>query len=78
MRIIYHSRISVLFDKRNTCMKKRVDLLDVAMVVYDGAEVCELVGAFLLDKSVKFSIKVILDYIGMTVYQFLETKVVLS
>ena len=59
-------------------MKKRVDLLDVAMVVYDGAEVCELVGAFLLDKSVKFSIKVILDYIGMTVYQFLETKVVLS
>ena len=59
-------------------MKKRVDLLDVAMVVYDGAEVCELVGVFLLDKSVKFSIKVILDYIGMTVYQFLETKVVLS
>ena len=54
------------------------DLFDVAMRACDGAEVCELVGIFLSEKSVKFVIKVKLDYIGMTVYQLLETKVVLN
>ena len=29
-------------------MKKWGDLFDAAMGVYDGAEVCELVGAFLI------------------------------
>ena len=74
-KIIYHSRKSLLFDKGNTWMKKRGGIFDVAMGAHDGAEVCELVGTFLLEKLVKFVIKVILDYIGMTVYQFLETKV---
>ena len=32
-------------------MKKGKDLFDVAMRVYDGTEVCELVGTFLLEKS---------------------------
>ena len=32
------------------CMKKGGDLFDVAMRAYDGAEVCELVGTFLLEK----------------------------
>ena len=31
-------------------MKKGGDLFDVAMGAYDGAEVCELVGTFLLEK----------------------------
>ena len=31
-------------------MKKGRDLFDVAMEVYDGAEVCELIGTFLLGK----------------------------
>ena len=30
--------------------EKRGDLFDVAMRAYDGAEVCELVGTFLLEK----------------------------
>ena len=47
--------------------EKRGGLFDVAMGAYDGAEVCELVGTFLLEKSAKFVMKVILDYIGMTV-----------
>ena len=33
---------------------------------------------FIDKKSVKFLIKVKLDYIGKMVYQFLETKVVLN
>ena len=34
-----------------TCgWKKDEDLFDVAMGIYDGAEVCELVGTFLLEK----------------------------
>ena len=41
---------SLLFDKGNTWMKKRGDIFDVAMSAYDGAEVCELVGTFLLEK----------------------------
>ena len=31
-------------------MKKRRDLFDVATGAYDGAEVCKLVGTFLLEK----------------------------
>ena len=49
-KIIYHSRKSLLFDKGNTWMKKGGDIFDVAMGAYDGAEVCELVGTFLLEK----------------------------
>ena len=49
-KIIYHSRKSLLFDRGNTWMKKGGDLFDVAMGAYDGAEVCELVGTFLLEK----------------------------
>ena len=74
MRKIYHSRKLPLFDKRNTWMEKRVNLLDVAISLYDGVEVCVLIGTFLWDKSVKFLIKVILDYIGMTVYHFFRNK----
>ena len=65
-KIIYHSTKSLLFDRGNTWMKKRGGS-DVAMGAYDGAEVSELVGTFLLEKLVKFAINVILDYIGMTV-----------
>ena len=65
-KIIYHSTKLLLFDRGNTWMKKRGGS-DVAMGAYDGAEVSELVGTFLLEKLVKFAINVILDYIGMTV-----------
>ena len=44
------------------------DLFDVAMGAYDGVEVCEFIGNFFYRKKlIKFVIKVILDYIGMTV-----------
>ena len=49
-KIVYHSRKSLLFDKGNTWMKEGGDIFDVAMGAYDGAEVCELVGTFLLEK----------------------------
>ena len=58
--------------------EERRDLFDIAMEAYDGAEVCELVGNFLTEKLAKFVIKVILDYIGMMVYQFLKIKVVVN
>ena len=39
----------MLFNEGSTWMKKD-GLSDVTMGAYDGAEVCELVGTFLLDK----------------------------
>ena len=48
-KIIYHGRKSLLFNEEGTWMKKD-GLFDVTMGAYDGVEVCELVGTFLLDK----------------------------
>ena len=45
-KIIYHSRKSLLFNQEQTWMKKGSDLFDASMGVYDGAEVCELIGIF--------------------------------
>ena len=38
----------LLFNKQQTWIKKESGLFDVTMGTYDGAEVCELVGSFLL------------------------------
>ena len=46
---LYHARKSLLFNEEGMWMKKD-GLFDVTMGAYDGAEVCELVGTFLLDK----------------------------
>ena len=46
--IIFHARKSLLFSNNNTWMKKESSLFDVTMGAYDGAEVCELVGTFIL------------------------------
>ena len=44
-----HARKSLLFDKDETWMKKDNDsIFDVTMGSYDGAEVCELVGIYIL------------------------------
>ena len=48
-KIIYHARKSLLFNEEGKWMKKD-GLFDVTMRAYDGAEVRELVGTFLLDK----------------------------
>ena len=49
-RIIMNARKSVLFHDGKTWIKNSGDLFDVTMGSYDGAEICELVGLFLLDQ----------------------------
>ena len=46
--IIHHSRKSLLFNEDRDWVKNSKGLFDVTMGSYDGAEVCELVGAFAL------------------------------
>ena len=46
--IIKHARKSLLFNKQQIWIKKESGLFDVTMDAYDGAEVCELVGIFIL------------------------------
>ena len=56
--IVKHERKSLLYDNSEPWMKKDSGLFDVTMRVYDGAEVCELVGTFLLHKlSLKYNKK---------------------
>ena len=50
IEIIMHSRKSLLFNDGVAWIKKDGSLFDVTMGSYDGAEVCELVGLFLLHK----------------------------
>ena len=50
--IIKHSRKSLLFEKSSTWVKKGNELFDVTMGSY-GAEICELVGLYLLEKLSK-------------------------
>ena len=45
---ILHARKSLLFDKTHVWIKKEGGLFDVTMGAYDGAEICELVGTYLL------------------------------
>ena len=45
---IYHARMSLLFDKDNVWVKKDNPEFDVTMDSYDGAELCELIGLYLL------------------------------
>ena len=47
-KITNHARKSLLFNKQQIWIKKESGLFDVTMGAYDGAEVCELVGSFLL------------------------------
>ena len=47
--IIYHSRKSLLFNRKKTWMKNGSDLFDVLMGAYNGVEVCELIGIILLN-----------------------------
>ena len=74
---ISFEKIATIWQRKHVYQERRGSIW-CTMGAYDGAEICELVGTFLLEKSVKFVIKVILDYIGMTVYQFLETTLVLN
>ena len=48
--IIKHARKSLLYDNSEPWMQKDSRLFDVTVGAYDGAEVCEWVGTFLLYK----------------------------
>ena len=48
LKIITHARMSLLFCEGNPWVKKSGAQFDVTMGSFDGAEVCELVGIFLL------------------------------
>ena len=48
INIITHSRKSLLFNNGTTWIKKDNSSFDVTMGSYDGAEVCELVGIYIL------------------------------
>ena len=50
MQIMYHARKSLLFSNEKPWMKRVGNLFDVIVGAYDGAEVCELVGIFMLNK----------------------------
>ena len=50
LNILKHSRKSLLFSNSEAWIKKEGDLFDVTMGSFDGAEVCELVGLYLLDR----------------------------
>ena len=45
---IMHARKSLLFNAEQVWIKKNGGLFDVTMGAYDGAEICELVGTFML------------------------------
>ena len=45
----YHFRKSLPFEKGYIWMNKGENLFDVAIGAYGGAEICELVGTFLLE-----------------------------
>ena len=46
--VIHHARKSLLFDGSHTWIRKQ-GLFDVSMGAYDGAEVCEHVGTYMLN-----------------------------
>ena len=53
IKTINHARKSLLFDKDNVWVTKDNCEFDVTMGSYDGAELCELVGLYLLDLLTK-------------------------
>ena len=48
--VIKHARKSLLFNNKQIWVKKKNSLFDVIIGAFDGAEVCELVGTFLLSQ----------------------------
>ena len=50
LMIMEHSRNALLFSPDGSAWSKKDGLFDVTMGSFDGAETCELVGLFLLNK----------------------------
>ena len=51
LEVITNSRKSFLFNESSSWVKKNNENFDVTMGSFDGAEACELVGLFILDKT---------------------------
>ena len=49
LEVIMHARKSLLFNSGHVWIKKNEGLFDVTMGAFDGAEVCELVGSYMLN-----------------------------
>ena len=54
LKIMEHSRNSLLFSPDGLTWSKKNGMFDVTMGSFDGAETCELVGLFLLYKIIGF------------------------
>ena len=72
--VINQVRKSLLFDGTNTWIKKQGGLFDVSIGAYDGAEVSELVGAYMLNVLSKKYNKTISGFIGMMDWLFWKRK----
>ena len=48
IEVIFHARKSVLYNDGEPWVKKKGGSFDVTMGAYDGAEVCELIGIYML------------------------------
>ena len=74
--IMKHPRKSLLYHNSEPWIKKHSRLFNVTMGTYNGAEVCELVGIYLLYKlSLKYN-KNDIGLYGVMVQLFLKTLVV--
>ena len=47
--VIHHARKSLLFDGSRTWIKKHRSMFDVSVGAHGGAEMCKLVGTYMLD-----------------------------
>ena len=50
MQIMHHARKSLLFSNEKPWMKREGNLFDVTMGACNGAEICEFIGTFMLNK----------------------------
>ena len=48
IEVIFHARKSVLYNDGEPWVKKKGGSFDVTMGAYDGAEVCQLIGIYML------------------------------
>jgi hypothetical protein len=54
IKFVLHARKSLLFNNGDSWIKKNGGIFDVTMGAFDGAEVCELVGIFILYQLSQF------------------------
>ena len=73
--IIHHARKSLLFNDQHSWIKRYSGLFDVTIGAYDGAEVCKLIGNYLLYKLSKLYEKKDIGLYEMTDWWFLRIKV---